>query len=410
LPRASGIGQEAPRNANLSALLTLVHLQGPTTRAALTTALSLNRSTIGDLTRRLEELGLVIEVPPGEEPVAVSGRRTGRPSLVVAPNEDVTVLAVALDVDRITVAVVGLGGVVLDRRTRLHQRGEHDGERVVETVGQMCDELLSLELGDRPLGVGVSVPGAVRESDGLVRFAPNLGWTDEPFTDLLAAALKLPVMTANDADLGARAEHLRGAAVGANDVAYLSGSVGIGGGFYVGGEPLRGAIGFAGEVGHVMVDSSGEQCRCGAIGCLETKVGENQLLADAGRLPGGGPPAVAEVIAAAAGGDARARDAVDHAAHWLGVGLRPVFALFNPQVVVLGGLLSQVWSARHEIVLHGLDPDSLISARDVLDIRPSALGDDASLIGAAELAFTPLLVQPTRTARRRPRAAAADGS
>jgi predicted NBD/HSP70 family sugar kinase len=397
VPPASGVSQEAPRNANMSALLTLVHVHGPTTRAALTTALGLNRSTIGDLTRRLEDLGLVVEVPPGEEPIVVSGRRTGRPSLVVAPREDVNVLAVALDVDRITVAIVGLGGVVLDRRTRHHQRGEHDSERVAETVCQMCAELMSLQPGSRTVAVGVSVPGAVRESDGFVRFAPNLGWTDEPFTELLAAELGLPVMTANDADLGARAEHMRGTAVGANDVAYLSGSVGIGGGFYVGGVPLRGAMGFAGEVGHVMVDSNGEECRCGAVGCLETKVGENHLLTDAGRLPGGGPPAVAEVIKAADGGDLRAREAVDHAAYWLGVGLRPIFALFNPQVVVLGGLLSQVWTARHEIVLNGLDPASLISARDVLDIRASALGDDASLIGAAELAFAPLLVQPART-------------
>jgi predicted NBD/HSP70 family sugar kinase len=398
VPQGSGTGQEALRRANMSALLTLVHIQGPTTRAALTTALALNRSTIGDLTRRLEQLGLVVEVPPGEEPLAAS-RRSGRPSLVVAPREDVTVLAVALDVDRITVAVVGLGGVVLDRRTRHHQRGEHDGERVADTVGQMCAELRALELGTRIVGVGVSVPGAVRANDGLVRFAPNLGWTDEPFTDLLATELELPVLTENDADLGARAEHMRGAAVGADDVAYLSGSVGIGGGFFVGGRPLRGAMGFAGEVGHVMVDSNGDQCRCGAIGCLETKVGENQLLTAAGRLPGGGPPAVAEVIKAADGGDARAGKAVDGAAHWLGVGLRPVFALFNPQVVVLGGLLSQVFTARRDIVLAGLDADSLISARDVLDIRPSSLGDDASLLGAAELAFTPLLANPTLPAQ-----------
>jgi len=396
VPRVAGVGQEAPRIANLSALLTLVHVQGPTTRATLTSALGLNRSTIGALTRQLEDLGLVLEVPPSDDLLAM-GRRTGRPSLVVAPRGDVTVLAVALDVDRITVALVGLGGVILDRRTRHHQRGEHDGDRVVETVGQMCAELLiTPSRRARVIGVGVSVPGAVRESDGLVRFAPNLGWTDEPFSDRLAAELRLPVMTANDADLGARAEHMRGAAVGADDVAYVSGSVGIGGGFFVGGVPLRGASGFAGEVGHVIVDSNGENCRCGAVGCLETKVGENQLLTAAGRLPGGGPPAVAEVIEAADGGDTRARNAVDHAAHWLGVGLRPIFALFNPQVVVLGGLLSQVWNARQNIVLLGLDPASLIAAQDVLDIRASTLGDDASLIGAAELAFAPLLAQPTR--------------
>lgn len=380
----------------MSALLTQVHLQGPTTRAALTTALGLNRSTIGDLTGELEDLGLVLEEPPGEELVLASGRRSGRPSLVVTPRPDVTVLAAALDVDRITVALVGLGGVVLDRRARHHQRGEHDSERVVESVGQMCAELIAASPGSRTVGVGVSVPGAVREKDGLVRFAPNLGWTDEPFSELLGEALGLSVMTANDADLGARAEHLRGAAVGANDVAYITGSVGIGGGFFVDGAPLRGAMGFAGEVGHVMVDSAGDRCRCGSIGCLETKVGENQLLTGAGRLPGGGPPAVAEVIDAALHGDVRAAEVVDDAAHWLGVGLRPVFLLFNPEMVVLGGVLSQVWKVRPQIVLDALDPENLISARDKLDIRSSEFGDDASLLGAAELAFAPLLADPTR--------------
>jgi hypothetical protein len=73
--------------------------------------------------------------------------------------------------------------------------------------------------------------------------------------------------------------------------------------------------------------------------------------------------------------------------------------LFNPETVVLGGLLSQVWIARKKIVLEGLDPDSLISARDRLDIRPSKLGDDAPLLGAAELAFTPLLSDPTTIER-----------
>jgi predicted NBD/HSP70 family sugar kinase len=390
-----GLGQETVRRANMSALLTQVHLQGPMTRAALTTALGLNRSTIGDLTGQLEEFGLVLEELPGDELALGSGRRSGRPSLLVSPRQDVTVVAAAIDVDRITVALVGLGGVVLDRRVRQHQRGEHSSARVAESVGQMYAELTAGS-GSRIIGVSVSVPGAVRERDGLVRFAPNLGWTDEPFADMLGHELGQPVMAANDADLGARAEHMRGAAVGANDVAYVTGSVGIGGGFFVDGAPLRGAMGFAGEVGHVMVDSAGEKCRCGAIGCLETKVGENQLLAAAGRLPGGGPPAVTEVIQAADSGDARAGAAVDSAAHWLGVGLRPVFSMFNPEIIVLGGLLSQVWSARAQIVLDGLDPAHLIAARDVQDIRPSALGDDASLLGAAELAFAPLLSDPIR--------------
>jgi predicted NBD/HSP70 family sugar kinase len=246
----------------------------------------------------------------------------------------------------------------------------------------------------RCLGIGVAVPGAVRASDGLVRFAPNLGWYDEPFTQLLSEYLQRPVSTGNDANLGVLAEHVRGAAVGFSDAVYLSASVGIGGGFLVGGRPLTGASGYAGEVGHMQVDSQGLECRCGAVGCWEMKVGENVLLQNAGRLTGGGPPAVAEVIAAGQAGDVRAREAVDGVAEWCGVGIRAIVNLFNPEVVVLGGCLSQVWRAAEPRVLASFESSSLMSPRADTVIRSAALGDDSPLIGAAELAFGPVLEYP----------------
>jgi predicted NBD/HSP70 family sugar kinase len=390
--RRSGSSQEDLRRVNVSALLSLVHTHGPTSRAELTSQLGLNRSTIGDLTNQLESLGLVREELPGESPTNRS-RRTGRPSLVVTARSDVTVVAVALDVDRITVALVGLGGVVLDRRTRMHERGEHDVAHVVESLGQLSRELLG-KSSSRCLGVGVSVPGAVRASDGIVRFAPNLGWVDEPFTQLLAKELGMPIVTGNDANLGALAEHVRGAALGASEVAYVSGSVGIGGGFLVGGQPLRGADGYAGEIGHLPVDSNGERCRCGSIGCWETKVGENHLLTGAGRLRGGGPQAAAEVIEAALRGDRRAAESLASVARWTGVGLRTVINVFNPEVIVLGGVLALVFQASRDVVLEGLDQATLVAPREEVDIRAAALGEDSPLMGAAELAFAPLLADP----------------
>jgi predicted NBD/HSP70 family sugar kinase len=391
MARRPGIGQDELRRANLSALLSWVHMYGPTSRAVLTQELRLNRSTIGDLTAHLESLGLVSEELPGQ------ARQSGRPSLVVVPRDDVHVLAVGLDVDRITAALVGFGGVVRDRRTRLHQRGEHDVKHVVETVAQMSRDLLANPDAGRCLGVGVSVPGAVRD-DGMVRFAPNLGWVDEPFTSLLADELQMTVTTGNDANLGVLAEHLRGAAVGVNDVAYLSGSVGIGGGFLVGGVPLRGSAGYAGEVGHLLVDAQGLTCRCGARGCWETKVGENHLLTRAGRLPGGGPSAVAEVVEAAEAGEERAASSLRHAAEWTGVGLRAIVNLFNPEMIVLSGVLAQVWSAEEDLVTEGMGRSTLIAPRDQVVIRPAGLGGDSSLMGAAELAFAPLLADPLQLA------------
>jgi predicted NBD/HSP70 family sugar kinase len=393
MPAPTGVGSDELRRANLRAILETVHTRGPTTRAVLTQQLGLNRSTIGGLTGELQSLGLV-----SEESAALPGR-SGRPSHLVVPRPDNVVVAVDVGVDQIAVALVGLGGEVLDRRARGHQRGEHDVDHVVESVAQMVEDALARNGGVRCLGLGVALPGAVRVGDGLVRFAPNLGWVEEPFTGLLAKRLGHPVSAGNDANLGVLAEHVRGVAVGHADVAYLSGSVGIGGGFIVGGRPLAGASGYAGEIGHLQVDSSGPTCRCGNTGCWEMKIGENQILRLAGRLPGGGPQAVAEVIEAAHHGDARSRAAVEEVAHWSGVGMRAVINLFNPEMIVLGGCLAQVWEAAGERVNEALERTTLISRRSDVTIRSGELGMDAPLIGAAELAFAPLLQDPQSVAQ-----------
>jgi predicted NBD/HSP70 family sugar kinase len=396
MPTKTGISHEELRRVNTSALLTWVHHHGPTTRATLTRELGLNRSTIGDLTSLLSEAGLVEEAPPVQlgRPEEGQSRRSGRPSLVVSPSSYVGVLAVMLDVDRIVASVVGLGGGVRERRERRHQPGVHEVGQVVESAAQMCQDLLRLVPDMAVLGVGVSVPGLVRSKDGLVHFAPNLGWTDVEFVDLFSEALGLPVVVANDADLGVLAEHLYGAAVGSSEVGYVGGTVGIGGGFLVRGQPLRGAEGYAGEVGHLTVDSAGEPCPCGSHGCWETKIGANRLLTDAGRLSGGGLAAVREVVEADAAGDRAAAQALDDAAYWLGFGLRALVRLFSPEVILISGTLEQVLLARRTRVLETLHERDGVDFAQNVSVRPGALGADGPLLGAAELALARLLADP----------------
>ena len=193
-------------------------------------------------------------------------------------------IGVNLGVDRNTVATVALGGEILSRRERPHQRGEHDVLHVVESLSQMISDVLQEHPEKSCLGVGVAAfraPSAL--AMGSSKFAPNLGWVEVPFAELLSEKLGLKVVCDNDANLGARAEHLRGVAVGFDDIAYLSGSVGLGGGFIVGGLPLAGAGGYAGEVGHLMVDprvrsvaaamlAAGRR-RWGRISCWSAQVG-----------------------------------------------------------------------------------------------------------------------------------------
>ena len=389
MPTPTGVGTEELRRANLRAILQTVHTHGPTTRAVLTKQLGLNRSTIGALTGELQTLGLVTE-----QTAVVGGR--GRPSHLVVPSDDNVVVAVDVGVDRIAVALVGLGGEVLDRRTRGHQRGEHDVAHVVESVAQMIDETLAASRHTRCLGIGVAVPGAVRAErrPGPLRAQPGLGRgaVHRAARRSGSTGRSRPATTPTS---GVLAEHIRGAAVGFSDVAYLSASVGIGGGFLVGGRPLTGASGYAGEVGHMQVDSAGPDCRCGAVGCWETKVGENVLLQRAGRLAGGGPAGGRRGDRRRPGGRGpgrrggrrrrrvvRRRDPGDRQP--LQPRGRRARRLARPGLAGRGDAGGRVASSAAPCCRRAARPS----------IRSARLGDDSPLIGAAELAFGPVLDHP----------------
>lgn len=389
---ARGARSEDVRRGNLASLLRYVHVNGPTSRSRLTSLLSLNRSTIGDLTAELVASGLVREQVGRSGP----GSAGGRPSHVVVPETDrVQVLAIDIGVTHLTVARVGLGGRILDRRDLPRRRAAQRVRQVVGEIARIGGELLAeLPPDARCLGAGAAVPGLVRAADGLVRHAPNLDWVDEPLGAELGRALGMPVAVGNDADLGGLAEHVRGAAVGCDDSVYIAGHSGIGAGVFIGGQPLAGHGGYAGEIGHVRVNPEGDLCRCGSLGCWETEAGEERLLAMAGRPAGGGLPAVREVVAAAAAGEPQATAALHYVAGWLGIGTAFVINIFNPEVVILGGALAEVFTADEETIRAAVASAAMAPANEDVRLVLPAFGLDSALVGAAELAFAPLLTNP----------------
>lgn len=387
------------RRGNVASLLRQVHVHGPTSRSRLTSLLSLNRSTIGDLTAELAAAGLVREEPGGPDNRAGVGgaaASSGRPSYVVVPEtERVQAIAVDIGVTHLSVARVGLGGHLLSRRDLSPRTGPRRPRDVVRTIGRVTRELLAEMPADAAcVGAGAAVPGMVRVTDGLVRQVPNLGWSDVPLGTELARELEMPVAVGNDADLGGLAEHVRGAAAGCDDVVYLAGHSGLGAGVFTSGRPLVGRQGYAGEVGHLMVNPAGRRCRCGAHGCWETEVGEERLFELAGRPADGGLAAVREVVAAASEGDRRAAAAVEQVATWLGRGTACVVNVFNPEVVILGGALLEVYAAAQPTVRAAFEDSALAAPREGVRLVPPAFGPDSALVGAAELAFAPLLADP----------------
>ena len=271
------IGQrsETVRRANLSAIVRELHLRGPLSRSELVARTGLTRSAIRALIGDLVAGDLV-----AEEPAARLGT-PGRPSPVVRLIADnAVVLALSIAVDSLSVAVVGLGGVVLEQIHVDRPRGHSSVDEIVGDLAQLAIAVRARRpTGESLIGVGAAVAGIVRRTDGLVAVAPNLGWIDAPLGERLAEALGevAPIALANEADLGALAEFRRGAARGADDILYVHGEVGVGGGIIIGGQPLTGIAGYGGEIGHIPINPSGVQCHCGSFGCWETEIGEGEI-------------------------------------------------------------------------------------------------------------------------------------
>jgi predicted NBD/HSP70 family sugar kinase len=383
---------DAIRRHNLGLLLGQVHRHGELTRAELTQRLHLSRSTTGALVAELTERGLLDErVPSG-------GQRAGRPSHVVGPRRDGP-YAVAVDVDitHITTAAVGIGGHVLARHVVTTADGPCRPEAAAAFVVQASEALSAqIDPGAWPVGMGVSVPGTVTRHTGMVEFAPNLNWRHESFGDMLSAVAPrgLPVTIGNDADLAVLAEHLRGNARDCTDVIYLMGRIGVGAGIIVDGRPLHGHEGHAGEVGHNVVDASGPLCHCGKRGCVETYIGDSALLTLAGREALPTPENVAAVFADAAAGDQRAAAAVRSVAAALGRTVASLVNVLDPQRVLLGGSLGGVLDFAKDDIAATLEAYSMSATRQSVHLEAPGLGDDSSLLGAAELAFADLLVDP----------------
>jgi predicted NBD/HSP70 family sugar kinase len=374
-----------------------VHSRGPTSRAALTRALQLNRSTIAALVDDLVARGLV------EEYGATGGGTPGRPSNVVRVRVDrVAVLAVAVGVDAVVVAVVAPGGRVLrERHIRLDDDASRGFNRVLTTV---CREAKNIVAPLPPelevVGVGVAVPGVVRREDGMVHHAPNLGWKDVPLGARLAVRLRarlgldLPVSCRNDASLGALAEHTRGVATGVANLLYVYGEVGVGGGIIADGHLLEGASGYGGEVGHMCVNPEGSACRCGSRGCWETEIGEPALVALAGRQPGG-RAVVDEVLTAVQRGDPDAVRAVAAVARWAGIGLANLVNCLNPEMVVLGGLLADLLGVAGPEIRAHMRAGLVTPAHLGVQVVAPKLGAESVLLGAAEVALEAVLSDPT---------------
>lgn len=383
-----GQNRDDVRQHNLSALLRMIHQAGTVSRSQLTTSSGLNRSTISDLVSELGDLGLVYETE-------ASATGVGRPSLQVSASDHVVAFAVNTDVDAVTVGVVTLSGDVIAKK-RFPTVNQPTAEKAASIAAKLISELRAdLKTGTRIVGVGVAVPGQVRVVDGVIRLAPHLDWVEIPFGPMLSQLTGLPVYADNDASLGCVAERIYGNAKGFTDVVFLfAGSGGIGGGVVVDGVQLRGAAGYAGELGHVRISDTSVKDYSGLQGTLESLVRRDDLL-DVFKLYAATDDELLVEISRTQ--TAKAVKMIESQIDNLAAALGNFVNIFNPQVIILGGFIAGLFTRDSERLITGLRSNSLAAANERVIIREGGLGSNLLMIGAALLPFNELTANPSTT-------------
>ncbi|MCL6625891.1 ROK family protein [Alicyclobacillus shizuokensis] len=292
---------------------------------------------------------------------------------------------------------VDLGGTkiltgVLDEQGTLHHTLEvptmaTDGpDAVIHRIRGTVDQMLHRVGHANVIGIGIGAPGPLNPHTGTVLGPPNLpGWDHIPLRDKLHEVYGLPVYLENDANAAAIAEHRFGAGQGSRQMVYITVSTGIGGGVVVDGQVRQGAAGGFAEIGHMIVDPAGARCHCGNRGCLEA-VASGTAIARMASEAFRRDLTAEQVAELAARGDKKARQVLDTAFSYLGIGLVNIVNLYDPDLIVIGGGVARIgpplFDALHEAVLHNYFRQSY--GMDV-PIVPAHLGTKAGVIGAAAL-------------------------
>ncbi len=367
------------RAHNASVVLRALYEYGPISRADVARLSGLTRTTVGDLVSELLQEGLAREVGRGPS--------TGGKAPILVELVDGARHVIGLDLGEHI-----FRGAIVDLRGQVQRVVERpvtglDGEAALAVVYELTDSLV--EAGrETLLGIGVGTPGIVDATTGTIRYAVNLKWRDLPLGDLLRDRYDVPVRIANDSRAAALAIQLFSGRRSGNLVAIKVGR-GIGAGVVLGGELFHGDGFGAGEIGHVVIEEDGAECRCGRFGCLETVASSRAIEQRATEAKGAATElTLDEVRTALEAGDEDVRRVVVAAGRYLGEAIASVIGLLDVEYVALHGTVTELgapWleAVRDEALRRSL---ALTSAHVAIEIAPPI--GDLVVMGASALLLT----------------------
>lgn len=380
-------GLQSLRDANRRLVIQALSGRGVASRAEIARITGLSRSTVSSLVSDLQKTGLIVEREVDDAP---HESQVGRPPVLIALSPSAGA-AVGIDFghSHIAVAVGDLSHTVLAEHWRQIDV-DHLAQEGLDTAADLVASALA-KAGverDRVVGVGMGLPGPIADEQQTVGSTSILpGWVGVNAADEMSRRLGLPVSVENDANLGALAEYMWGAGRGAEDVAYIKASSGIGAGLVIGGRLHRGVGGTAGEIGHTPYREDGAVCRCGNRGCLET-VARTDVITSSVQAGRGGSLTIADVIELAREGDPPAQRVIADAGRAIGVGVAGMCNLLNPRRVIVGGELSVAGEVLLGPLRDSLNRYAIPTAATDVTVVAGQLGKRAEVMGALALVLS----------------------
>ena len=318
-------------------------------------------------------------------------------------NSDPLALGIDLGGSKILTAVVNAQGQMFSRDHSATPAAEGQ-EAVIKSILKSVDRALDqASIAASDLGaIGLGAPGILSPETGIIFASPNLpGWRDVPLRDIIEKKLGKKTFVMNDANAAALGELYFGAGRGARNFICITIGTGIGGGIVIDGKIYTGAFGAAGEVGHMTIDNNGPLCKCGNTGCWETLASGTALLREAKHqieegastsildCAGGDMGKVTPKIihTAAKQGDNLARELITQTGYYLGVGLANLINIFNPELIVIGGGLSNIGDMLLVPAFKTAKVRAYREAYQAVRFVPTELGQNSGVFGAAAFAL-----------------------
>lgn len=307
------------------------------------------------------------------------------------------VIGVDLGGTKISTAISTIEGEIL-QQTVVPTKAEEGEEPVLERIISTIEEVLvSANINSNEVeAIGIGSPGPLDSKKGTIITTPNLPFKNYNLVNPIKEKFALPVFLDNDANVAAIGESMFGAGKGKKNIVYFTVSTGVGGGAVLNGQAYRGNTSNALEIGHMTVDPNGPRCNCGNVGCLEA-VSSGTAIAKAAKEAVNSKVETSlrqydkitsyEVFKEADKGDKVAKYIIDNALNYLGIGVANAISIFDPEMVIIGGGVTNAGEIVFDKVKEVVNTRCFKAMAESCKIVPAGLGTDAGVVGAVALAI-----------------------